>query len=78
MTSLRRSPLFCGTSHLSRSIPVVRKHAQSKSPAQMRVFESHIQRYLQAYLPDAGFEYAVTHRYHTARLRHLEALREAA
>lgn len=74
MTSLRRLPLFYGTSHILCSIPVVRKHAQSKSPAQMRVFESHIQRYLQAYLPDAGFEYAVTHRYHTARLRRLEAL----
>lgn len=54
--------------------PVVRKHVQAKSPAQLRVFEAHVQRYLQAYLPDAGFEYAITHRYSTARRRRAEQL----
>ena len=53
-----------------------------KTPAQKRVFEkyvvffneSHIQRYLQTYLPDAGFEYAITYRYRTARLERVKAL----
>ena len=53
---------------------MVRKHVQRKTPAQLRVFEAHVQRYLQAYLPDAGFEYAITHRYTTARRRRIEAL----
>ncbi|WFD29633.1 [histone H3]-lysine(4) N-trimethyltransferase [Malassezia sp. CBS 17886] len=61
-----------------QQLPVVRKHLQAKTPAQQRVFESHIRRYLQAYLPHAGFEYAVTHRYKTARLQHLRALDKAA
>lgn len=55
----------------------------SKTPAQKRVFEkyviffsnnSHIQRYMQTYLPDAGFEYVITHRYRTARLERVKAL----
>ncbi|PKI83333.1 [histone H3]-lysine(4) N-trimethyltransferase [Malassezia vespertilionis] len=60
-------------------LPVIKKHTQRKTPAQLRVFElcvlavrandRHIQRYLQAYLPDAGFEYALTFRYRTAFLR---------
>ncbi|KAI3627394.1 set9 [Malassezia furfur] len=45
-----------------------------KTPPQLRVFEAHVQRYLQAYLPDAGFEYAITYRYATARRRRIEAL----
>lgn len=44
-----------------------------KTPAQRQVFESQALRYMQAYLPDAGFEYAVTHRYRTARLRRAQA-----
>lgn len=55
------------------SFPVVQKHMAGKTPAQRQVFETHALRYMRAYLPDAGFEYAVTHRYRTARLRHLRA-----
>ena len=57
-----------------------------KTPAQKRVFEkyvvffneSHIQRYLQTYLPDAGFEYAITYRYRTARLERVKALEKVS
>ena len=55
------------------SFPVVHKHISGKTPAQRQVFESHALRYMRTYLPEAGFEYAVTHRYRTARLRHLRA-----
>lgn len=59
------------------AFPVVQKHMAGKSPAQRQVFETHALRYMRAYLPDAGFEYAVTHRYRTARLRFLHT-RDAA
>ncbi|WFD18310.1 [histone H3]-lysine(4) N-trimethyltransferase [Malassezia caprae] len=55
------------------SFPVVRKHMAGKTPAQDQVFETHALRYMRAYLPEAGFEYVVTHRYRTARLRRLRA-----
>ncbi|WFC97996.1 [histone H3]-lysine(4) N-trimethyltransferase [Malassezia yamatoensis] len=50
-------------------LPVVSKHLRRKTPSQLRVFEKHVLRYLQAYLPDASFEFAITHRYQAARLR---------
>ncbi|WFD42080.1 [histone H3]-lysine(4) N-trimethyltransferase [Malassezia psittaci] len=50
-------------------LPVVSKHLRRKTPSQLRMFEKHVLRYLQAYLPDAGFEFAITHRYQAARLR---------
>ena len=67
-------------------LPIVRKHMCLKTPAQKRVFEkyvvffneSHIQRYLQTYLPDAGFEYAITYRYRTARLERVKALEKVS
>ena len=33
------------------------------------VADRHMRRYLEAYLPDSGFEYAVTHRYDAVRKR---------
>ncbi|KAL4401578.1 histone lysine methyltransferase Set9 [Malassezia pachydermatis] len=59
-------------------LPVVRKHVARKTPAQRQVFDSHVQRYMQAYLPTAGFEYAVTYRYRVARLRRLAHIEDAA
>ena len=33
---------------------------------------------MQTYLPDAGFEYAITHRYRTARLERVKALEKVS
>lgn len=42
---------------------VVRKHLQSKTPRQSQAFQTHARRYLEAYLPDSGFEFSLTNRY---------------
>ncbi|WFD35618.1 [histone H3]-lysine(4) N-trimethyltransferase [Malassezia cuniculi] len=50
-------------------IPAVARHIARKDAAQLRVFDAHIRRYFEAYLPDAGFEYATTSRYDVVRQR---------
>lgn len=51
----------------------MKRHVGNKDATAMRIFDAyvsadrHIRRYLDAYLPDAGFEYAVTHRYDAMR-----------
>lgn len=42
---------------------VVKKHLTGKSLRQSQAFMSHARRYLEAYLPDSGFEFAITNRY---------------
>ncbi|PWN28055.1 hypothetical protein BDZ90DRAFT_259882 [Jaminaea rosea] len=44
-------------------MPVIRKHLQKKTERQRQTFHTHARRYLEAYMPDAGFEFALTYRY---------------
>ncbi|CAO1624397.1 unnamed protein product [Jaminaea pallidilutea] len=44
-------------------LSVVRKHLQSKTQRQSQAFQTHARRYLESYLPDSGFEFAMTNRY---------------
>lgn len=48
------------------SIDVIRKHLSTKSSRQRYEFQQHAKRYLEAYMPESGVEFALTTRYKRA------------
>lgn len=60
-TDLR--PLLISAIFIPHSMSVVRRHLQGKTARQSQAFQTHARRYLEAYLPDSGFEFSLTNRY---------------
>ncbi|CAO1627568.1 unnamed protein product [Sympodiomycopsis kandeliae] len=44
-------------------LPIIVEHLDRKSSRAKAAFQVHARRYLEAYLPDSGFEFAITNRY---------------